>query len=317
VLMLTESQFSLGSGASFNLPLIEGTGATYRLEAQQEPGYPYGGVPSVSIEGCGGLTPGMVTLFPTENSNPAIAQYCRESTAAYDPNDKQGWPKGVGDDHFIKSNTAIDYMIRFQNTGTDTAFTVVLVDTLPLTLNPKSVRMGAASHPYTFELASDNILRIRFDNILLPHEAINEAGSQGFVQFNIQQQPDHTDGTVIENSAAIYFDFNAPIITNTTRHTIGSLFLGSVATNEQAAHLPQLKVFPNPTSDVLFFESKTWKASDLLFTLSDAQGRTVVQRDQVSLPMTLQRGALQNGVYFFQFNTRDGQPLWTGKVLVK
>ncbi len=317
VLMLTSGNFVLADGQTMNLAPIAGTGATYRLEAQQEPGYPYSGMPSVTIEGCGGLNPGMVTVFPTENSNPTIAIFCRESINAYDPNDKQALPKGYGSQHFIEKNTSLEYMIRFQNTGTDTAYKVVLVDTLSAFLAPQSLRLGAASHPYKFTLSQGNILRITFDNIKLPHKAINDDGSQGFVQFSIQQQPNNPDNTRIENDAAIYFDFNPPIITNTTFHTIGSNFLGTVSTHDAKPGQPQLTVFPNPASDILYFRADTNEAETYTFLLTDALGRQVEQRNAVRLPMVLERGALASGTYFFQFIGQAERVIWRGKVMVK
>jgi len=317
VLMMTSGTFNLVNNQSMSLAPISGNGATYRLQAQQEPGYPYSGMPSVSVEGCGGLNPGMVTVFPTENSNPAIAIYCRESINSYDPNDKQALPKGYDTSHFIEKNTALDYMIRFQNTGTDTAYTVVLVDTLSAFLNPQSVRLGAASHPYKFSLSQGNILRITFDNIDIPHQAINDDGSQGFVQFSIQQTPNNPINTRIENDAAIYFDFNPPIITNKTFHTIGSNFVATVATNEVLSGLPQLKVFPNPASEVLYFSTETPVSETFTFLMIDVLGRRVQQRRAVNLPMTLERGKLDQGTYFFQFIGQDGRAMWSGKVMVK
>lgn len=59
-------------------------------------------------------------------------------------------------------------MIRFQNTGNDTAFLVVIRDQLPPELDPAGVRPGAASHPYRFEMVGKDQLSFTFSNILLP-----------------------------------------------------------------------------------------------------------------------------------------------------
>jgi hypothetical protein len=59
-----------------------------------------------------------------------------------------------------------------------------------------------------------------FENILLPDSTTNFEGSLGHVYFQVKPRAGLVPGTVIENTAAIYFDFNAPIITNTTFHTI-------------------------------------------------------------------------------------------------
>jgi hypothetical protein len=49
----------------------------------------------------------------------------------------------------------------------------------------------------------------------------NERGSHGFFKYSIKLKDSIVTNTVVVNKAAIYFDFNAPIITNITSHTIG------------------------------------------------------------------------------------------------
>jgi hypothetical protein len=63
------------------------------------------------------------------------------------------------------------------------------------------------------------IVRFVFENIMLPDSNVNEATSHGFVKFTIHPRSDVPLGTSIPNSAAIYFDFNEPVITNTSIHT--------------------------------------------------------------------------------------------------
>ncbi|MEO1261672.1 MAG: T9SS type A sorting domain-containing protein [Bacteroidota bacterium] len=145
---------------------------------------------------------------------------CQVAIGPYDPNDKSAVPVGAGPDHEIPNDTTITYLIRFQNTGTDTAFQVVLRDTLSANLEIGSLRPGASSHAYDWELSGNGELKFTFDNIMLPDSNINEAASHGFVSFKIKPKTPLVPGTVIENKAAIYFDFNEPIITNTVFHTI-------------------------------------------------------------------------------------------------
>ncbi|PIX33224.1 MAG: T9SS C-terminal target domain-containing protein, partial [Bacteroidetes bacterium CG_4_8_14_3_um_filter_31_14] len=68
------------------------------------------------------------------------------------PNDKTGYPTGVTTEHYIMPNQQLQYVIRFQNTGTDTAFTVVVRDTLNMNLDIFSVVPGVASHSYNFQM---------------------------------------------------------------------------------------------------------------------------------------------------------------------
>ncbi|MBK9515002.1 MAG: SprB repeat-containing protein [Flavobacteriales bacterium] len=107
----------------------------------------------------------------------------------------------------------IDYTIRFQNTGTDTAFLVVITDTLPQHLDPSTIRMGAGSHGFSWSLSGQGTLRWVFPNILLPDSNVNEPRSHGFVSFRIRPYEPLLPGTTIENTANIHFDFNPPVVT--------------------------------------------------------------------------------------------------------
>ena len=134
--------------------------------------------------------------------------------------------------------------MRFQNTGTDTAFTVVLRDTLPPQLDIRSIEPGASSHLYTWNLEVKGVLTFTFNNIRLLDSFRNEPKSHGFVKFRIKQKNDLSFGTKIENQAGIYFDFNAPVITNRTLHTVGKDILAIV--ERIYDDKVQIKVFPNP-----------------------------------------------------------------------
>jgi uncharacterized repeat protein (TIGR01451 family) len=138
---------------------------------------------------------------------------------AYDPNDKQVFPNRSEQPPFTENYTLFDemlmYTLRFQNTGTDTAFNIVLRDQLSDQLDWSTFRPGSSSHPYEATLHDDGLLEFHFRDILLPDSIINEPGSHGFVQFEIASRANLEEGATIENTAGIYFDFNPPIITNT------------------------------------------------------------------------------------------------------
>lgn len=316
VLMRSTSTFQLNPGQTMPLDPIPATGATFRLQAEQEPGHPYAGVQAVALEGCGGLTPGMVTLFPLNPANPFVALDCRENVSSYDPNDKQALPRGYGAQQFIAKNTDLDYTIRFQNTGTDTAYMVVLLDTLSPALAARQIQPGVSSHPYRFELLDGNIAKFVFENILLPDSNANLAGSEGFVQFRIPQMPDNPDGTRIENTAAIYFDFNPPVITNTVWHTVGTNFITSSTTYTDPARSP-LRVYPNPAAAVVYFAAEETPGERLNLSVTDALGREVRQVAAQQMPIALDCSDLPAGTYFFRIATPDARTVWAGTLMVK
>ena len=138
-------------------------------------------------------------------------------TCAIDPNDKQVLParSEPGMNNYTQFDEELLYTVRFQNTGNDTAFTVRIEDQLSANLDWNSLRPVAASHSYTMKLDENGLLTVLFENILLPDSSANLVLSQGFVAFKLAMIEGLEDFTLLNNTAEIYFDFNAPIITNT------------------------------------------------------------------------------------------------------
>jgi uncharacterized repeat protein (TIGR01451 family) len=267
------------------------------------------------MEGCGGLNnTGMILQFSTATHATSSSRFCIENRGSFDPNDKQSFPRGYGDDHFIQQNREIDYLIRFQNTGTDTAFNVVVKDTLSQHLLWGSIRPGASSHPYVFKPLGDGVVEFVFEDIMLPDSSSNEQASHGFVQFKIQQQPDLADGIVIENSAAIYFDFNEPIITNTTWLTIGEEFVS--ASQNIFKENVKVEIMPNPFESSALFKIQGLDLKNGNLILMDATGRAISQNQFVGNEVRFYRNGLNSGLYFYQI--KEGQDLIvTGKLLVR
>ncbi len=314
VIMYRQGKFQLNAGDSMSMKM-PANGATWRLEAVQIPGDPEGDHPTATLEGCGGLNiPGLVNAFPL-NEAPAFSDIeCKEVVGSFDPNEKSATPTGYSADHIIRANTGIEYTIQFQNTGTDTAFRVVVIDTLSPQLDFASLQAGVASHPYRLDVYEGGILQFVFDPILLPDSNVNEAASHGFVTFRIGQKAGLPAGTGINNHAAIYFDFNDPVITNTVRHTIGAPF---VALNASHVEQPGLKVvlMPHPMHDYAILTVEGHMFRQGLLTLYDLYGRPVQTRYFTGEQCRIDRQNLLNGVYFFQVS-EEGALVASGKLQV-
>ncbi|MFK7772695.1 MAG: T9SS type A sorting domain-containing protein [Saprospiraceae bacterium] len=223
ILIEEDSFLLLFEGAvSFSYPA---DGSTYGLFAEPIPNHPFVTFPAEITEACAGLgttyNTGYVLQFPLPDYGEPYDRLCQEVVGSFDPNDKQGFPQGYGAEHYIPKDSEIEYLIRFQNTGTDTAFTVVIRDTLSSRLDFNTLKQGNSSHNYWLEVLDEEILVFTFDNILLPDSFVNEVASNGFVSFKISTKPNLNTNNVINNRAGIYFDFNEPVITNTTQHKIG------------------------------------------------------------------------------------------------
>ena len=204
-------------------------GQGLRLEANQTENNPTGEEASVTVPNCNDLANNVVlNWLPTENGNPYTESTCNPFFGSYDPNDKAAIPTGIGMENNIERNWELDYTVRFQNTGNDTAFLVVLRDTISEHLDLATLNVRSGSHVYSYELNADRELKITFANIQLPDSTSNLDESQGFIEYSISPKSDVPFGSVIENTAYIYFDFNAPIITNTVFHTIQKPIVSTV-----------------------------------------------------------------------------------------
>jgi uncharacterized repeat protein (TIGR01451 family) len=141
-------------------------------------------------------------------------------TSSFDPNDKTethgpGFPAQL-----LANGEYLNYIIRFQNTGSDTAFRVLVRDTLDAKLDWNSLEMISVSHSYRLTIADQNKLEWKFDPIILPDSTHNMTASQGFIAYRIKPKPNLSEGDTIANRAGIYFDFNLPVITNTQQTVI-------------------------------------------------------------------------------------------------
>jgi uncharacterized repeat protein (TIGR01451 family) len=245
----------------------------------------------------GGTAPG----YAMNDAQPWLDMDCDRIIGAYDPNDKFAWPFGTGNQWKIDRNDDLEYRIRFQNTGNDTAFTIVVIDTLSDKLNLETLRFTGNSHPYTYEL-TDNVLTVRFDNIMLPDSASNLAGSIGYFRFMIDQMEDNPANYVVENFADIYFDFNPPIRTNTEYRSVGE-----VALNVEQAEINSFTLFPVPASDLVTIQLAN-KNNDELSTVRifDVSGRFIQLQQFKGNQTSISVSNLNSGIYLIEVIQPDG-----------
>ena len=159
------------------------------------------------------IVPGTLTdIFPSNN----FLTFINIVVGSYDPNDITVNIPAYNHD-LIAPQTALslDYTIRFQNTGTAEAINVRVLDDIEEDLDISSFEMIGSSHPCTLTFNENNQVEWLFENIMLPDSTSEEEASHGYIQYRIKTQPNLMLEDVVENTAAIYFDFNEPIITNT------------------------------------------------------------------------------------------------------
>ena len=219
-------------------------------------------------------------------------------TGSFDPNDKLAVTSNGNTSMWqIDEDEWIDYTIRFQNTGTDTAFTVLITDTLPSTLDPGSIIIGAGSHAFTWELRDAGTLKFYFPNILLPDSNVNEPLSNGFVAFRIKPHLPLLPGTEIENIANIYFDFNPPVITEP------SVLVAEFSTEVQEQEFATIGLAPVPATEFLKVSAQRQITSLRILT---ADGREVFQRTIRATSAAIDVSGLRTGAYLLVATLDNG-----------
>ncbi len=203
-----------------------------------------------------------VCVWASAEAKTAIAynDACNVISGSFDPNDKQSTP--ILSPEQVSKGGYINYTIRFQNTGTDTAFTVVIADTLSNKLQTNTLQMLCASH-LCKATVKDGIAYFEFLNILLPDSNVNEQASHGFVQFRVKPQSNLTLYSQVENKSYIYFDYNKPVLTNTAITIIKDLplpvsllsFTGSLQGN-------QTNLFWQTASEINFSRFEVERSAD-------------------------------------------------------
>lgn len=208
---------------------------------------------------------------------------------AYDPNDIYGFPLGSGPEGFIADDTPLKYRIRFQNTGNAPASNVVVVDTLPETLDWESFNPVSSTHEYQVLMnAETREVKWIFNGINLPDSASDLEGSIGQIFYDIEMA-DLEIGDQIFNQAQIYFDQNEAIFTNISVHTIADMGTG-ISESEMAFEL-----YPNPTYSEIIL--RTHGAEGQQIEVMDLNGR-VLKRSTVQSSVTrLDLNDLARGVY--------------------
>ena len=165
---------------------------------------------------------------------------------AYDPNFKQVFPFGACDVGYVKSDRELTYTVQFQNTGTAPALNVVVMDTLDSNLDIETFDIVTSKHKMITELIDGHILKFRFDNINLVDSSVSQEGSIGYIIFKISAKDDVASYTEVQNKVSIYFDFNEPVVTNSTLTT----FVDEIPTYNNSVTLEG--------TDSLSFEGKTY-----------------------------------------------------------
>ncbi len=246
----------------------------------------------------------VVTAAYPDDANPGdnSAHIVSEVIGAIDPNDKLVFPSEIQEPDL--DSTLLYYTIRFQNTGNAPAEFVILRDTLLPELDPTSLRVLGASHPFSWRLHGENIFEVRFDGINLPDSTSNPDGSEGFVAFTLKPRSGLGVGDTVYNRAGIYFDYNAVVLTPWAK---AAVVQQSASVSEPSGVRGALELYPNPSYNQCIVSTRGKLSGPGELLLVDVSGKICLQKPVIDVhePFVL-NGLPAAGWYVVHVRTREG-----------
>lgn len=248
---------------------------------------------------------------PTPDNN--VSTLFNTVVGSFDPNSVYAYPARNGNPRdggelLLNVDRTVTYQIFFQNTGTAPADLVIVRDTLDAHLNLASIRNITTSHDVNVTIEGNNdVLVFKFANINLPDSTSDFANSIGSVQYEIDLQPGLAVGMEIHKQAAIYFDFNSPVITNDNVLAVTEVSSGTSLNGEA----DQLSVFPNPADQYFGFHSE----SGGTMTVVNVLGASVFQGVVEPGLQRISTSDWPGGIFLVRLEEKGGR-VRSGKVVI-
>ncbi|MCC6815018.1 MAG: hypothetical protein IT267_01235 [Saprospiraceae bacterium] len=236
-------------------------------------------------------------------ANPTISSSsCGKNFGSWDPNYKDVMINGNSTETFTSSDKQLEYVIHFQNTGTDTAYDIYILDKLDTRLVWSTFKPLQASHSYTYSINSSGLLKIKFNNIYLPDSNTHEANSHGFFKFSIEPSKSLEPGEAIHNFADIYFDKNLPERTN-----VAVVKLKILTKNIDIYSNALLNSIPNPAKEQVLIElPEAFKNKLLRIVMSSMDSKRIREFSSNAEWLIVHKDDLLPGIYFVSINSDDG-----------
>ncbi len=253
----------------------------------------------------------MIVLPNSGDINPSnnIFTRCFVIGVSYDPNYKGVVPRGYGPQGYIPVTTKdLTYTLHFQNTGTAKATNIYLLDTLSTNFNLNTIEIISSSHPVQPYLLPGRTMKFMFSYINLPDSTSDEEHSHGYVTYRIKPNTSLAPGTQIKNTCYIYFDYNSPVVTNSTLNTIEFVTAINQLTSDN-----RFIVFPNPAKDKILVSVFNNAGTDIM--IYDILGNEVTHKFTNELQSEFDISNLVSGVYFIKL-TQVGKT-HTQKIIIQ
>lgn len=243
----------------------------------------------VNIDDVLTFTASILPAAGDENNTDNLFQLNQIVRGSYDPNDIQCLegdvvpPSEIGD--------YLHYLIRFENTGNESAENIVVKDVIDATkYDISSIQILNSSHQVNTRIQG-NTAEFIFQGINL------YSGGHGNILLKLKSRNNLATGDVVSNRANIYFDYNFPVGTNDANTTFQALSIGEHELDNS------IKVYPNPTAGFVSVKSDGTIRSIQMY---DAHGRILLTRLIEDKSTNLDLSAYATGLYYLKVITDKG-----------
>ncbi|HEY0091068.1 MAG TPA: T9SS type A sorting domain-containing protein, partial [Flavobacterium sp.] len=238
------------------------------------------------------ITPVVGDDLPADNQ----FTYVQTVIGSFDPNAKTCLEGNVVSPSEI--GNYLHYNIEFENTGDAAAQNVVVRDVIdPTMYDISTLQIMYSSHPMR-AVISGNTIEFVFENInLAPSAGDPPVGGHGNILFKIKTLESLAVGSEVLNTADIFFDYNAPIVTNESRTTFQSLSIPENAIDQS------IVIYPNPTNNIVNIDCNN---SIKTIQLYDVQGRILQTLIVNANTKRLDVSDQSSGIYFIKVTTENG-----------
>ena len=148
----------------------------------------------------------------------------------------------------------------------------------------------------------NNVLEWTFRNISLPDSNTNESASHGYIIYRIKVVKNTKFNYYIHNKASIYFDYNLPVVTNTSSTYIWET--SKPTGNGSSARYSVIQLYPVPSSRTVWLKYSGDSSIIIKPILYDEAGRQVAALPKSELipfiALEVNLPFLQKGIYFLK-----------------
>ncbi len=288
---------------------IESQGTRISVLVAQPEGFAYPGFLYASVDNCAGNSSASEHPFRVGDPLPFNASSC----IIYRPElpAEKLWttygPLGYGEDHKIDREMEISVAHKLALPAGTGSKKLLMSSVIDPNINLESLRFGSIEFPYTLSLNGRDLTMRLYPNS--GQETIS-------ISYSYLADQSVEPGTEIENSVYFFLSDGSQLGSIIVHHQIDTMFLeAELSTVNLFSALPGVKIFPNPSSDVINIE---WDQSATNAVLVDMYGRTILKTIVSKGINELGLHSIPSGVYFlYLYDTISNQPVALQKIVKK